>query len=161
MSLCYELLNPIACIQVFVEKIPHILAIPAFLTAELTAFTAVCMLFSSWVRSPVADGTLRCSARTKRVSVMQSESKDWPLDVIFSLWLFFYAVYSLICSRGQKFLSERQWDVLSSWRPTTRDYFTAPLSRTVLNTAQHVVHSVTTYIWDSNLSLALSYRWNY
>lgn len=50
------------------------LAIPAFLTAELTAFTAVCMLFNSCVRSPVAVGTLRCSANTNLVSVMQSES---------------------------------------------------------------------------------------
>lgn len=52
----------------------HMLAIPAFLTAELTAFTAVCMLFNSCVRSPVAVGTLRCSASTNLVSVMQSES---------------------------------------------------------------------------------------
>lgn len=52
----------------------HMLAIPAFLTAELTAFTAVCMLFNSCVRSPVAVGTLRCSANTNLVNVMQSES---------------------------------------------------------------------------------------
>lgn len=58
------------------------LAIPAFLTAELTAFTAVCMLFSSWLRSPVADGTLRCSASTNLVRVMQSESIVVFLDAI-------------------------------------------------------------------------------
>lgn len=52
----------------------HMLAIPAFLTAELTAFTAVWMLFNNCVRSPVAAGTLRCSASTNLVSVMQSES---------------------------------------------------------------------------------------
>lgn len=58
------------------------LAMPAFLTAELTAFTAVCMLLSSWLRSPVADGTLRCSASTNLVSVMQSESKIVFFDAI-------------------------------------------------------------------------------
>lgn len=60
------------------------LAMPAFLTAELTALTAVCIELRSWVRSPVAVGTLRCSANTKRVSVMQFESKEGPRDVILS-----------------------------------------------------------------------------
>lgn len=60
----------------------HILAIPAFLTAELTAFTAVCMLFNNCVRSPVAVGTLRCSASTNLVSVMQSESMVVFFDAI-------------------------------------------------------------------------------
>jgi len=49
-------------------------ASPALRTAELTALTAVWMLVSSWVRSPVADGTFFCSANTYRVSVMQFES---------------------------------------------------------------------------------------
>lgn len=60
----------------------HMLAMPAFLTAELTAFTAVWMLLRSCVRSPVADGTLRCSASTNLVSVMQSESRIVFFDVI-------------------------------------------------------------------------------
>lgn len=65
----------------------HILAIPAFLTAELTAFTAVCMLFNSCVRSPVAVGTLRCSASTNLVSVMQSESMIVFFDAIVAVSL--------------------------------------------------------------------------
>lgn len=65
----------------FSRMLTYILAIPAFLTAELTAFTAVCMLFNSCVRSPVAVGTLRCSASTNLVSVMQSESMMF-FDVI-------------------------------------------------------------------------------
>lgn len=60
------------------------LAIPAFLTAELTAFTAVCMLFKSWLRSPVAVGTFRCSASTNLVRVIQSESKEDFSVVMFT-----------------------------------------------------------------------------
>jgi hypothetical protein len=60
----------------------HSLAIPAFLTAELTAFTAVWMLFKSCVKSPVAVGTLFCSAKTNLVKVMQLESNAGPVDVI-------------------------------------------------------------------------------
>ena len=61
----------------------YMLAMPAFLTAELIAFTAVCILFRSCVRSPVAVGTFRCSASTNRVKVMQLESKEVSFDVIF------------------------------------------------------------------------------
>lgn len=57
---------------------------PAFLTAELTAFTAVCMEFRSCDKSPVAVGTFRCSAKTNRVNVMQSESKDGPREVMMN-----------------------------------------------------------------------------
>jgi len=60
----------------------YMLAIPAFLTAELTAFTAVCMLFRSCVRSPLAVGTLRCSASTNLVNVIQFESIIVFFDVI-------------------------------------------------------------------------------
>lgn len=66
-------------------RFTHILAIPAFLTAELTAFTAVCMLFNSCVRSPVAAGTLRCSASTNLVKVMQSESMIVFFDAIVTV----------------------------------------------------------------------------
>ena len=71
-----------------VHTFTHMLAIPAFLTAELTAFTAVCMLFNSCVRSPVAVGTLRCSANTNLVSVMQSESMIVLFDVIVGRQIF-------------------------------------------------------------------------
>lgn len=54
-----------------VESRTHSCAIPAFLTAEETALIAQQMAFRSWVRSPVASGTLRCSESTKRVSVIQ------------------------------------------------------------------------------------------
>lgn len=63
------------------------LAIPAFRTAELTAFTAVCMLLRSCVKSPVASGTLRCSANTNLVKVMQLESNAGPVDVILAVVL--------------------------------------------------------------------------
>ena len=49
----------------------HNLAMPAFLTAEETALTDVWMAFKSCVSSPVAPGTFRCSASTKRVSVIE------------------------------------------------------------------------------------------
>lgn len=68
------------------------LAIPAFRTAELTAFTAVCMLLRSCVKSPVASGTLRCSSKTNLVKVMQLESNAGPVDVIFTA----------VASRGTK-----------------------------------------------------------
>lgn len=60
------------------------LAIPAFLTAELTAFTAVCMLTSNCVRSPVANGTFLCSARTNLVRVIQLESITPLPPVLFT-----------------------------------------------------------------------------
>ena len=53
-------------------------AIPAFLTAELIAFTALWMAVSRVVKSPVAPGTFLCSARMKRVSVIQSVSMACP-----------------------------------------------------------------------------------
>lgn len=39
------------------------------------------MLFNNWLRSPVAVGNLRCSARTNLVRVIQFESKV-SFDVI-------------------------------------------------------------------------------
>ena len=47
---------------------------PAFRTADDTAFTAVRMAFRSWVKSPVASGCFRCCWSTYRVRVMQSVS---------------------------------------------------------------------------------------
>ena len=55
---------------------------PAFLTAVEIAFTAVEIAFISCVRSPLADGYLRCSASRKRVSVMQSVSIPAPVVVM-------------------------------------------------------------------------------
>lgn len=66
-------MNPL-CYLVYlncVESRTHSWAIPAFLTAEETALMAQQMAFRSWVRSPVASGTLRCSESTNRVSVIQ------------------------------------------------------------------------------------------
>jgi hypothetical protein len=40
------------------------------------------MLFKSCVKSPVAVGTLFCSAKTNLVKVMQLESNAGPVDVI-------------------------------------------------------------------------------
>lgn len=65
----------------------HRCARPARRTAELTALTAVWMLVNSCDRSPVADGTFRCSANTNRVRVMQLESNaggSYCWDVITS-----------------------------------------------------------------------------
>ena len=66
-------------------------AIPAFLTAVEIAFTAVKMAFISWVRSPVACGNFRCSARRNLVIVIQSVSILLPVLVI----LMFCCNYSL------------------------------------------------------------------
>jgi hypothetical protein len=43
------------------------------------------MLLRSCVKSPVAAGTLRCSARTNLVKVMQLESNAGPVDVILTV----------------------------------------------------------------------------
>ena len=47
---------------------------PAFLTAEDTAFTAVCMKLMSCEKSPVAEACFFCSASIYRVSVIGSVS---------------------------------------------------------------------------------------
>ena len=77
--------RPEAISETHIYSFTHILAIPAFLTAELTAFMAVCMLFNSCVRSPVAVGALRCSASMNLVNVMQSESIIVFFDVIVAV----------------------------------------------------------------------------
>lgn len=64
------------------QDIAYKLAIPARLTAELTALTADCIEFNSWERSPVAPGMRLCSASTKRVSVMQFVSMG-EFDIVF------------------------------------------------------------------------------
>lgn len=51
---------------------------PAFLTADCIAFTAVCMELSSCVRSPVAVGAVRCWASTHRVRVIAFTSNAGP-----------------------------------------------------------------------------------
>ena len=43
---------------------------PAFLTADDTAFTAVCSALTRAVKSPVAEGNFRCSSSKNRVSVI-------------------------------------------------------------------------------------------
>lgn len=60
------------------------LAMPAFRTAELIALIAVWMQLSSWDRSPVACLYFFCSCSTKRVSVMQFESKAGPCWVMIA-----------------------------------------------------------------------------
>lgn len=55
---------------------------PAFLTADEMAFTAVKMAFISWVRSPVAVGCFLCSASRNLVRVMQSVSMPPVLDIL-------------------------------------------------------------------------------
>ena len=64
------------------SKITYRFEIPARRTAELTALTADWMELRSCVRSPVAPGILRCSARTYLVSVMQFVSISWLLDIL-------------------------------------------------------------------------------
>ena len=63
-------------------------AIPAFLTAVEIAFTAVKMAFISCVKSPVACGNFRCSARRNLVIVMQSVSILLPVLVILQFGCF-------------------------------------------------------------------------
>lgn len=63
-------------------------ASPAFLTADEMALTAAWIVEMRTVKSPLASGAnCRCSARTKRVKVMQLTSIACPLDVISLLEL--------------------------------------------------------------------------
>lgn len=61
------------------------LAIPALRTAELMALMAVWMQLSSCDKSPVACLYFFCSCNTKRVSVMQLESKAGPCWVMMRI----------------------------------------------------------------------------
>ena len=67
------------------EKISHChkistysLCIPPFLTADDTAFTAVCRAEISAVKSPVALGCFLCSSSRNLVKVTGQVSIGWP-----------------------------------------------------------------------------------
>ena len=64
------------------QSTTHSLATPAFLTADETALIAVKRAFNKLVNSPVAPGNLYCSAKTKRVNVMQFVSIACEDDIL-------------------------------------------------------------------------------
>lgn len=77
---------------------------PAFLTADWMAFTAVWMELRSCVRSPVADGAVFCCVSTHRVNVIALTSKAGPCWDIFEFFDFQFTLESKMASRALSWL---------------------------------------------------------